>query len=253
MPFLSMERRLVFGRTTLFLLLACLLAGCALRTPPPEVTLAAASSSLAVESNVVENAEQTLPGIAVESDAAQSPESVTDATAGEALVTLEPGDTITIEVFREAEMSGAFRLNQDGNLRHPVMGSIALGGLTVEQAENHVRQQMGENFLVNPQVILRLDRVERSATWQVLMIGEVRKPGVLSIPAGERLTLLEAIAKSGGFTPKASANRVRVVRNENGKQSTLRVRVASLLAGRGNHRDIALKPDDVITVPEVWF
>jgi len=73
------------------------------------------------------------------------------------------------------------------------------------------------------------------------------------VPQGERLTLLEAIVRAGGFTPKAAPNRTTIVRTVDGKKSTLRVRVADVLAGRPGVQDVPLEPDDVITIPEIWF
>ncbi len=163
---------------------------------------------------------------------------------------LQPGDTIHIEVFREPELSGQFRLNPAGEIRHSLLGVIGLGGRTVSEAEDLVREALAGKYLVNPRVLLRL---ESTAASQVLLLGEVKNPGILTVPQGERLTLLEAIVRAGGFTPKAAPNRTTIVRTVDGKKSTLRVRVADVLAGRPGVQDVPLEPDDVITIPEIWF
>ncbi len=163
---------------------------------------------------------------------------------------LQPGDVILLEVFREPELSGRFKLTPDGAIQHQLLGVVPLRGMTPDEAEALLRQRLAEKYLVNPRVILKL---ESTTATQILLIGEVKTPGILSVPYGERITLLEAIARAGGFTPKASPNRVTVVRTANGKQETLRVRVSDVLAGRPGHRDIPLEPNDVVTVPEVWF
>lgn len=163
---------------------------------------------------------------------------------------LQPGDVVQLEVFREPELSGQFRLSPDGDIRHPLLGSVPLKGLSVSAAEEIIRTALAEKYLVNPRVLLKLDST--TAT-QILVLGEVRNPGVLTVPYGERLTLLEAIVRAGGFTPKAAPNRTTIVRQVDGRQTTLRVRVADLLSGRDGTRDIPLAPNDVITVPETWF
>lgn len=163
---------------------------------------------------------------------------------------LQPGDTISLRVFREPELSGDFRLNAEGIIRHPLLGAVALRDLPVSAAEQLIEDKLAADYLVNPRLILS---VAEQSGMQVLLMGEVRRPGPLSIPHGETLTLLEAIARAGGFTDMASPNRVRVVRTSGPEPETIHVRVGDVLAGRGNHRDIPLEPNDVITVQEVRF
>jgi len=163
---------------------------------------------------------------------------------------LQPGDTVHVEVFREPELSGSFRLTAEGVIRHPLLGDVALGGLAAAQAEAHLRDRLADNYLVNPRVILR---VESSASMQVMVMGEVKRPGSIALEQGERLTLLEAISRAGGFTDAASVNRVRVVRTDNGRRRRIRVRVAKLLAGSNREENMILQPNDVVMIPEIWF
>ncbi len=173
---------------------------------------------------------------------------------------LRIGDEIRLEVFREREISGTFRLTQpEGAIRHPLLGDVALKGMTLGAAETYIRQQLAEDYLVNPRVILQLahepepPRDPEEADLQVLVMGQVRNPGAVTFSRGERLTLLEAISLAGGFTDGASRNRVRLVRETDGKRESIRVRVDDILSGRQGHHNIELKSGDTISVPEVWF
>ena len=164
---------------------------------------------------------------------------------------LMPGDEVELLIFREPDMSGVFRLNESGELRHPVAGTLALSGKTVHEAESEVTRLLGENYLVDPRLVLRIVSA-RSA--QVVLLGEVMKPGVYPLPYGEGLTLLQAIAGAGGFTELASPERIRIVRrNPEGGTATLRVRMSDLTRGKGGKQDIPLEPNDVIMVDEVFF
>lgn len=163
---------------------------------------------------------------------------------------LQPGDSVQIDVFREPELSGTFKIQNDGNLRHPLLTQLQLSGLTPEDAEGVVRERLGEKYLINPRVSLR---VADSPSRQVLIIGEVRKSGAVAYPLGEPLFLLEAIALAGGFTDKASPNRVRVVRVVDGRSIQIRVHVGDVLSGKESGGNVRLLPGDVITVPEIWF
>ncbi|MDH3599144.1 MAG: polysaccharide biosynthesis/export family protein [Candidatus Tectomicrobia bacterium] len=85
----------------------------------------------------------------------------------------------------------------------------------------------------------------------IVVFGEVKNPGAISL--SERMTLVEAISKAGGFTSTAATGRVRIIRTANGGESTMRVNVADILK-RGSHSEnIALEPDDIVVVPTSLF
>ncbi|HMP72066.1 MAG TPA: polysaccharide biosynthesis/export family protein [Kiritimatiellia bacterium] len=163
---------------------------------------------------------------------------------------LRPGDQIDVQVFREPSFSGDFQINPEGAIRHPLLGSLTMAGMTVADAEARLITLLAADYLVNPRVVIR---VTTARGHQFVLLGEVRSPGVYPLGVGESVTLLQAIANAGGFTELASPDRVRIVRRNNGETITMRVRVSDLLSGRGREEDIPLQPNDVITVPEILF
>ena len=164
---------------------------------------------------------------------------------------LQAGDEIDIQVYREPELSGTFRINPSGEIRHSLAGAIPVAGKTVKEAEGYFTKRMAKDYLVNPRVIIKVVSAQSS---QIVVLGEVEKPGVYPLPIGDRLTLLQAIADAGGFTELASPDRVNIVRRaSDGRQTTMRVRVSDLLGGKGRQQDIPLEPNDVINVPQVVF
>jgi len=164
---------------------------------------------------------------------------------------LHAGDEIDIQVYREPELSGTFRINPSGEIRHSLAGTIPMAGKTVKEAETYFAKRLDKDYLVNPRVIIKMLTTQSS---QIVILGEVQKPGVYPLSYGEKLTLLQAIAGAGGFTELASPDRVRLVRRTaDGHQTTLRFRVSELLDGNGKQQDIPLEPNDVIMVPEVVF
>jgi len=164
---------------------------------------------------------------------------------------LQAGDEIDIQVYREPDLSGTFRLKPSGKIRHPLVGSVGLGGKTVKEAEAYFAKRLAKDYLVNPRVIIKMLSTKSS---QIILMGEVESPGVYPLPFGEKMTFLQAIAGAGGFTDLASPDRVRIVRGAEGdKHITIRVRVSDLLGGKGEQKDIPLEPNDVIMVPEIIF
>ena len=187
-------------------------------------------------------------------EAAKKPEAdpsgETTASAAPSQYVLQPGDEIDIQIYREPELSGTFRIGPDGEIRHSLAGGVSMAGLTVKEAEADFTRRLAKDYLVNPRVILQIVSSQSS---QIVLLGEVEKPGVYPLPGGESMTLLQAIAEAGGFTELASPDRVRIVRKTpDGKQTTLKVRVSDLLGG-GRQQDVPLEPNDVIMVPEVVF
>ena len=164
---------------------------------------------------------------------------------------LQVGDEIDIQVYREPELSGTFKINAAGEIRHSLAGSIPMAGKTVAEAEAFFTRKLAQDYLVDPRVIVKLLSTQSS---QIVLMGEVEKPGVYPLPFGETTTLLQAIAGAGGFTELASPDRVRIVRRmPDGHQATMKIRVSDLLGGKGKQRDVTLEPNDVIMVPEVLF
>ncbi len=164
---------------------------------------------------------------------------------------LQPGDEIDIQVYREPELSGVFQISPEGEIRHPLLGTVLLDRQTVKEAEAALTARLAKDYLVNPRVILKMVSTQSS---QIVLLGEVKKPGVYPLPFGSSMTLLQAIAGAGGFTELASPDRVRIVRRTpDGHQDTLRIRVSDLLRSRDGEKDVPLEPNDVITVDQVLF
>lgn len=166
------------------------------------------------------------------------------------IYTLRAGDEIRVDVFREPDVSGTFEISPDGTIRHPLLGDVFIEGLSLSIAESMMRRKLGEKYLIDPQVTITLEASESS---EILLMGEVVTPGSYPFPGSGKLSLLEAIARAGGFTELASPNRVRVIRETNGKPTRMRVRVADMLAGKKNESDLYLKPGDVVVIPEIRF
>jgi len=161
---------------------------------------------------------------------------------------LRPSDEIDIQVFREPDFSGAYTLTQSGEIKHPLMGTLKLSGMSVSEAETYLHELLDRDYLVNPKVMIKVTRTEGS---QIVIFGEVKMPGIIPVPVGDSVTLLKAIALAGGFTDLASQDRVRIVRKEpDGGTTTIKARVSGMLSGNSKEPDIKLEPGDVVVVPE---
>lgn len=111
------------------------------------------------------------------------------------------GDLLEMSVFDTAELTGKLRVSNSGDVTFPLIGLLHLQGMTVEEAENLVRQRMIDGgFLKNPQVTIFISEY---ATQGVSIVGEVHKPGVF--PAFGDHRLLDYLSLAEGLTPLAGS------------------------------------------------
>lgn len=162
---------------------------------------------------------------------------------------LQPGDLVDIQVYMEDNMNRVLRLSGNGTITFPLVGTIKLSGLTLEQAEQRLAIRL-RSYIKNPQVSML---VKEYGNKTVYVLGQVSKPSAIQIPPERPLTVLEAITSVGGFTDIANTSKVRVLRVENGKQKTIDVDVSQITKQGNKSMDIPLQPGDVVFVPQSMF
>jgi polysaccharide biosynthesis/export protein len=104
-------------------------------------------------------------------------------------------------------------VTSEGTVTIPVLGSQKIKGLTLEQAQNQIQNELiDKGYLKNPVVICRL------LNSKVTVLGEVRSPGTYTFYENN-MTLLQALGLAGDLTIKGERREVRIVRIENGIQT----------------------------------
>ena len=158
-------------------------------------------------------------------------------------------DLLEITVFEEKEMDRKVRVSSDGTVTFPLIGSVKVGGLDVAEAERALTERL-RRFLVNPQVSVF---IKEYGNKQIYILGEVQKPGSYPLPTESSFSVLEAVSLAGGFTQYAALDRTRVIRKADGRSETFVVEITAITKRGEKGKDIALKPNDVIVVPERLF
>jgi polysaccharide export outer membrane protein len=82
-------------------------------------------------------------------------------------------------------------------------------------------------------------------------MGEVLKPGVYTQP--EALTLLKLVSLAGGFTKFAAPSRATLIRVNGDKKTLIKVDLKDVMNNPKINEDLALRPGDVLIVPERLF
>ncbi len=191
---------------------------------------------------------QIVPGTAA-SRPASAPISSGGASAPAGYI-LSPTDQVAVEVFGEDDLRTSGRLNTEGNLSVPLLGSIHLAGLTLTQAVSKLTELYSRDYLVNPKINVTLLSYARR---RFTILGEVGHPGIFEMPdsSPEGIDLLEAIAMAGGYSRIAAPERITVRRhNANGDQ-ILKVNAKRFTKGKGG--GFLVEPGDTISVGESIF
>ena len=104
-------------------------------------------------------------------------------------------DLLDIEVFQSEELSKEVRVNPDGYILLPLIGKVKAAGLTQEKLQSAITSMLGKSYLQNPKVTIF---IKEYTSQRVTLGGDISRPGV--IPIIGQMTLLQAIAQSGGVS-----------------------------------------------------
>lgn len=159
---------------------------------------------------------------------------------------IAPLDIIMVDVVGEKDLSKELRVSTSGTITFPFLGSIEVKGKTPAEVENLIKEKLGKDYLVDPQVIITVKEY-RSRT--VLVIGQVNKPGLIALPAEQKLGILEAIGQAGDLAKSANKNRIEVSR----KGKTQKFTLDDLKKDTNPEKKFWLEPGDVIYVHESFF
>jgi len=163
---------------------------------------------------------------------------------------LSANDGIAVEVFGEEDLKTMARLNSEGNVSLPLLGSVHLAGLTLTQATARVTELFARDYLVNPKVNVTLMGYARR---RFSVIGQVNRPGSFEMPETSPggIDLMEAIAMAGGYTRIAAPERVSVRRHSSNGDQILRINAKRV--ERGQTANFRIQDGDSITVGESIF
>lgn len=157
-------------------------------------------------------------------------------------------DQLQVAVWRNPELSVSVPVRPDGRISVPLIGDVMAGGRTPEEVAEDIEKQLAA-YVRDPKVAVILTEL-RSHEFisRVRVTGAVRNP--VSIPYRQGMTVLDAVLEAGGVNEFAVGNRTRLYRRGDADTHRIQIRLADIL-GRGElETNVAVRPGDVITVPE---
>jgi protein involved in polysaccharide export with SLBB domain len=160
---------------------------------------------------------------------------------------LGPGDEVIIDIWGDSEQTIRGEISPDGTVVIPQLGPVALGGLTVHEADSRLKRSLAGIYSsaggAAPSTFIKLS-LGQIRTIQVHVMGEVENPGTYTLPS--LASLFHVLYSAGGVNDIGSLRRVAVNR---GGARLAEVDIYSyLLEGRADV-DITLKDGDIVVVP----
>ncbi len=153
---------------------------------------------------------------------------------------LGTGDKIRVEVYKEPQLSQSLQIRPDGKITMPFIGDMMASGLTPAQLRDHIGTAL-KDYVINPVVSVIV--VETLAS-TVDVMGEVNKPG--TIPLIGPLSVVQALARAGGFRDFANTRDIRILRQTPDGMQTLHFNYKDALKGDG--KMVYLQRGDTVIV-----
>jgi len=144
---------------------------------------------------------------------------------------LRPGDKLSLVVFGVKDLSGELQIAAEGTIALPLVDNVKAAGLTVTELTDAVREKLMAGYLRDPKVTIQIVNYR-----PFYILGEVKTPGGYPFVPG--MTVTNAVALAGGYTPRAYKDLYQVTRG-----------------GASFRADDTTKllPDDVVSVSERYF
>jgi polysaccharide biosynthesis/export protein len=161
-----------------------------------------------------------------------------------------PGDSVSIFVWRNPDISGSFIVRPDGKVTTSLVEDVVVSGKTPTQLAREVEEQLSK-YINNPRVTVSVTNFSGPLSEQVRVIGEAAKPSAINYV--EKMTLLDLMIAVGGLTEFAAGNNAKLVRTVAGQQQTFKIKIDDLINDGDIKQNIDILPGDIIIIPEAWF
>lgn len=153
------------------------------------------------------------------------------------------GDVLEVQVWKEPDLSRTVTVRLDGKISLPLAGDMQAAGKTTSDLDQFLEKKISD-LVTEPAVSVMLVE-NRSRRYYV--VGQVGQPG--EFPIEFPLTILQAIARSGGFQEWAKREEIKVVRRTGGKEEFLSFDYDAFIKGKNLQQNVLIAPGDTVIVP----
>ena len=120
-----------------------------------------------------------------------------------------PNDTLVIDVFGEKDLSRQVTVSASGRINMFLLDEVEVAGKTTTEIKDLLTKLLDKDFLVDPQVAVE---VKEYRVREVFVNGMVNKPGSIALTGDQPLSILGALARAGGLTPRGNEKKIKFTR-----------------------------------------
>jgi polysaccharide biosynthesis/export protein len=161
-----------------------------------------------------------------------------------------PGDRLRVFVWGNPGLSDEVPVRPDGRISIPLLEDVEAADKTPSELGQEIEQQLAA-FVADPLVTVIVTDFVGPFTEQVRVVGEAAEPQ--AIPYRDDMTMLDVMIEVGGLTEFAAGNRATLVRTADGQEEQYRVRLDDLVRDGDISANVAMRPGDVVIIPETFF
>jgi polysaccharide export outer membrane protein len=173
------------------------------------------------------------------------------AQAADTFATREPryhlhvGDVVSAEYRYTPEFNTSVAIQPDGYASFPGVGSLKLGGLSLDEAQSALTAKASER-LNDPEITMNLKEFEKP---YVVVGGQVGNPGKVEYHG--HLTALRAIELAGGLRPTAKSSQILLIRPvDDANAQTKLIDLKKVIDKHQLQEDVEVHPGDMLVVPK---
>ena len=160
-----------------------------------------------------------------------------------------PGDTVSIVVWRNPELSMVVPVRPDGRIAAPLVEDLLALGKDATTLARDIEKALS-TVIREPVVTVVVTTFVGPYSEQIRVVGEATRPQVLSYR--QKMTLLDVMIAVGGITDFADGNGASLLRTGDGNKQ-YRVRIKDLIKRGDVSANVEMKPGDVLIIPQSWF
>jgi len=156
---------------------------------------------------------------------------------------IQPGDVLSISVWKEADLQSDVLVRPDGGLSFPLAGEQQAAGRSVEELRAAIVEKL-RKYIPDPVVTVTVKGIGGN---RIYVVGKVNHPG--EFPFSRPLDVMQSLSLAGGTTPFASVNDILILRREIDRQVSIPFRYNEVAHGRNLEQNILLQSGDTVVVP----
>lgn len=161
-----------------------------------------------------------------------------------------PGDNVIISVWRHPEVSLTVPVRPDGKITTPLVEDLPASGKTGTELARDIEKALAK-YIQDPVVTVTITGFVGPYGEQIRVIGQAAKPQAL--PYREGMSVMDVVIAVGGLTDFAAGNKASIVRTVGGKQQKFAVRLDDLIRDGDLSANMAVRPGDILVIPESFF